>query len=219
MAMVNNRLSRDLLPPNNARGQGSLSVNAMQYVSDIKSSSSELSNVLRDLSGPAFKQQTTTVDNTGEPRSKDMSHVRGVVESLVRSYNNLFSAAAENVNDFKAQSLASRLMNVTAAYSRSLSEIGIGFDNSGKMTIDTPRLNQAFESGRLEQFFTENSGNNFGFTATLGRLADNVSNNPANFVSSPMFDSPMSGNFAYSGFGQPIQSNFPGSGSLFDYMF
>ena len=147
-------------------------------------------------------------------KGKDMSYVRGVIENLVRSYNNLFSAAANNTNDFKAQSLASRLMNVTSAYSRSLSDLGIGFNGDGRMTIDSNKLNQAFETGRAEQFFTEGNGRNFGFTANLGRLADNVSNNSASFVSGSMGQ-----NFAYSGFGNPIQQNFFGSGSILDYMF
>ena len=162
----------------------------------------------------AASEQAVTVT-----RGRDMSYVKGVVDSLIRSYNNLFSAATENVNDLKAKSLASRLMNVTSAYSRSLSDLGIGFDSSGRMTVDSARLNQAFENGRVEQFFTENSGRNFGFSATLGRLADNVSNNTANFVTSSIFGSSMGENFAYSGMGDRIQFNFLGSGSILDYMF
>ena len=157
----------------------------------------------------ASTEQAVTVS-----RGKDISHIRGVIENMVRSYNSLFSAAAGNVNDFKAQSLASRLMNVTIAYSRSLSDIGISFDNDGKMTVDSNKLNQAFENGRAERFFTENSGRNFGFTPTLSRLSDSVSGNPASFVSNPIGQ-----NFAYSGFGNPIPQSFFGSGSILDYMF
>ena len=152
-------------------------------------------------------------------RGKDMSHIRGVVENLVRSYNNLVGAAEGNVNDLKAQSLASRLMNVTIAYSRSLTDIGIAFDSDGKMKVDTNRLNQAFENGKLEQFFTENNGRNFGFGATLGRLADNVANNTASFVTSSTFGTGWNDNFAYTGFGSAFQLNFMGTGSIFDYMF
>jgi len=395
IAMHSNRLSRDFFPTNNAQGQGSFSMNAMQYISDIKSASSALSGALKDLAGPAFNQRTmvssntdamtvsftgsnlssvndmtvqidqiamgqlnegsrmnasasyggdrgvnrfeietggkttqlsisvaagdsnrdvqqkmaTAINNAGiglratvetdsktnssmlriestnvgtdeknafslrdftgnavaqtganevsrqrqdaiyrvndgptqvsrsntvnlgngvsatlkaataeqsvtVSRGRDMSMVRGVVENMVRSYNSLFSAAAENVNDFKAQSLASRLMNVASAYSRSLSEVGIGFDSSGKMTVDSNRLNQAFESGKLEQFFTD-GGRSFGFGASLGRLADNVSSNTASFVSNSLFGS----NTSYSNFGNLIQHNFQGTGSLLDYMF
>jgi len=151
-------------------------------------------------------------------RGRDMSIVRGVVESLVRSYNNLFSAAAENVNDPRAQGLASRLMNVTGAFSRSLQDIGIGFDSSGRMTIDSARFNQAMDNGRVEQFFNEGSGRNFGFTASLGRVADNVANNTSQFVSSSMFNNSVN-QFSYLGFGNANQLNFLGTGTMFDYMF
>ena len=152
-------------------------------------------------------------------RGRDMSMIRGVVENMVRSYNNLFSAAEGNVNDLKAQSLASRLMNVTIAYSRSLTDVGIAFDSDGKMKVDMNRLNQAFDNGKLEQFFTENNGRNFGFGATLGRLADNVANNTASFVTASSFGTGWSDNFAYTGFGSQFNLNFMGTGSIFDYMF
>jgi len=152
-------------------------------------------------------------------RGQDMDKAKSAVENMVKSYNNLFSAAAGNIGDPKAQGLASRMMNVSGAYSRSLSDIGITFNSSGRMTIDSQKLNQAAENGRLEQFFAENSGRNFGFAATLGRLADNVSTNTSNFVSSSMFGSSMGENFAYSGFGDLIQYNFLSAGSIFDYMF
>jgi len=166
-----------------------------------------------------FKAATTADQPVTVSRGRDMTMVRGVVENMVRSYNNLFSATAENTNDFKAQSLASRIMNVASAYSRSLQDIGIGFDSTGKMKIDETSLRQAFDSGRLEQFFGGGSGRNFGFGPTLGRLADNVSSNTANFVTSSMFGSSMGENFSYSGLGNLNQFNFLGSGSILDYMF
>jgi len=153
-------------------------------------------------------------------RGANTSHIRSVVESMIRSYNSLFTAAAGNASDPKAQSLASRIMNIGGAYSRSLTDVGIGFDSNGRMTIDSSKLGQAIDSGRLQSFFTEGGGGrNFGFSANLGRLADNVSSNTSNFVSSSLFGGSMSGNFGYSGMGNMIQFNSFGTGSLLDYMF
>jgi len=401
IAMHTNRLSRDFFPTNNAQGQGAFGVDALQYVSDIKSASSALSAALKDLSGPAFNQRTMVSSNTdmmtvnftgnnannvgdmsvridqiatgqlnegsrlsssalyqgnrgtnrfaietggrttqlsinvsagdsnrdvqqkmatainnaglglratvetdsqtnvsmlriestnvgtaernaftitdtmgnaaaqtganevsrerqdaiysvnGGPqqtsqsntvnlgngvsatfreasggqdvtisRGTDSSHIRSMVESMVRSYNSLFSAAAGNTADPKAQSLASRIMNVGGAYSRALTDIGIGFDSNGRMTIDSSRIGQAIDSGRLQSFFTEGSGGkNFGFSANLGRIADNVSNNTSNFVSNSLFGNSLNGNMGYSGLGNMIQFNSFGTGSLLDYMF
>ena len=177
------------------------------------------SNTVNLGNGVSATFKATSEQAVNVTRGRDMSMIRGVVENMVRSYNNLFSAAEGNVNDLKAQSLANRLMNVTIAYSRSLSDVGIAFDSEGKMKVDMQRLSQAFENGKLEQFFTENSGRNFGFGASLGRLADNVSNNTASFVSNSMFGNGWGDNFAYTGFGSPFQLNFMGTGSLLDYMF
>jgi len=152
-------------------------------------------------------------------RGKDTDYAKSMVQNMVQSYNSLFSAAAQNSGDPKAQGLASRMLNVTGAYSKSLSDVGIGFDSSGRMTIDSKKLNEAAESGRLEQFFTQNSGRNYGFTNQLERLADNVSKNTSNFVSSSQFGSALGENFAYSGIGDLLQYNYMNSGSIFDYMF
>ena len=150
---------------------------------------------------------------------KDANAPRKAVEDMVKNYNDLFSTALKNTNDTKAQSLASRLMSTSSTYSGALSKIGIGFDGSGKMTIDSKKMDQAQEDGSLERFFTENSGRNYGFTNQLSRIADNVSNNPANYVSSSMFGSNLSQNFAYSSFGDLIQYNYLSTGSLMDFFF
>jgi len=149
-------------------------------------------------------------------RGVDLGQAKIAIENMVRSYNKMFNAAAANIGDPKAQDLASRMMNVSGAYSRSLSDIGISFDGSGRMTINSAKLNQAAESGRLEQFFTENRGRNFGFSASMGRLANNVSTNTTSFVSSSLFGND---NSTYSGFGDLISLNSLNSGSIFDYMF
>jgi len=149
---------------------------------------------------------------------REANVTKSAVEDMVKSYNDLYSAAAERTNDPRAQNLASRMLSIAGTYSNSLSNIGIGFDNSGRMTINSDRMNQAAESGRLDQFFTENAGRNFGFTNQLGRLADSVSRNPGNFVSSSQFGAGLMGNSGYTGFGTPTQFNFFSAGSLFDFM-
>ncbi|MCL2768356.1 MAG: hypothetical protein FWE49_06505, partial [Synergistaceae bacterium] len=151
-------------------------------------------------------------------RGKDAEIAKAQVEKMVKSYNSLFSESAQRVNDPKSQNLASRMVNTSKVYTSSLSNIGIGFDNSGKMTIDSKKLDQAAESGQLEKFFTENSGKNYGFTNQLARLSDNVTKNTSNFVSSSLFGSGLGENFSYSSFGDLIQYNYLSTGSIFDFM-
>ncbi|MCL2078250.1 MAG: hypothetical protein FWH17_00225 [Oscillospiraceae bacterium] len=278
VAMYANKLSgsKVLFPENKApgtsgaSGQGSLSSDAVGYVNDIKAAAGDLTAALKDLSGPAFNQNssstaangagtneettggaavngaengaaenttatggaavngaennaatntTATTGTTAANGEKTASRAISAVNDMVKSFNSLFSAAVGNTGDPKAQSLASRLMNVGSAYSKSLSDIGIGFDSSGKMTIDSAKLNKAEESGKLQQFFTENSGKNYGFTAQLGKLAGNVSNNTSMFVSNSIWGDGAGSSFSYNGFGNAQQMSNMRAGSIFDFSF
>ncbi|MCL2222122.1 MAG: flagellar filament capping protein FliD [Oscillospiraceae bacterium] len=125
------------------------------------------------------------------------------VRDLVGSFNDMFSAAAARTNDPRAQNLASRMLNVVSANSRALSEIGIGVNANGNLTIDSNRLNQSAEDGRLAEFFSGgNRGSNFG--NQLSRIAESVTRNPASFVTNPV-----TGN----------QANQFAAGSMFDFTF
>ena len=148
----------------------------------------------------------------------DTNATKSLVEDMVKNYNNLYSAAAERTNDPRAQNLASRMVNISRTYTSSLSDMGIGFDNSGRMTIDSKKMDQVAESGKLDQFFREFSGKNYGFTNQLSRLADSISRNPGNFVSSSQFGAELMGNSGYTGFGLPTLFNFFSPGSLMDFM-
>ena len=159
-------------------------------------------------------EETVTIS-----RGKDMNYAKNAVEDMVKGYNDLYSEAVQRTNDPKSQNLATKMVNISKTYSKSLSSIGIGFDSSGKMTIDNQKMNQAAENGKLEQFFKENSGKNYGFTNQLSRLSDSVSRNTSNYVSSSLFGSGMGENFSYSSYGNMIQYNYLNTGSIFDYLF
>ena len=151
--------------------------------------------------------------------STDMDYVKNAVKDLVKNYNDLYSEAAQRTNDPKAQNLAGKMVNISKTYSGSLSNIGIGFDNDGRMTLDTAKLDAAADSGRLERFFTENSGRNYGFTNQLSRLSDSVSRNTSGYLSRSTFGDSLTENFAYSGFGELIQYNYLSSGWILDYSY
>jgi len=166
---------------------------------------------------------TATLNKASEETAKitwgrETSVTKSYVEDLVKSYNNLYSVAAEKTDDMRAQNLALKMVNISKTYSNTLSNIGLGFDSSGRMTINSEKMNKAAESGKLDQFFTENRGKSYGFTNQLGRLADSISRNPGNFVSSSMFGGGMMGNSGYTGFGSATQFNFYSPGSLMDFM-
>ena len=148
---------------------------------------------------------------------QDMAYIKTAVEGLVKSYNDLFSEAAQRTSDPKAQNLATKMINTSKTYSQSLSSIGVGFDNEGKMTLDETRFNQALESGRVERFFTENSGKNYGFTNRMSRLADDVSTNTSSYVGRAEFGNNLTENFSYSNTGNLLQYSYFSTGWMFDY--
>jgi len=150
---------------------------------------------------------------------REASASKNAVADMVKNYNELYTAAAERTNDPRSQNLASRMLGIAGSFSGSLSSIGIGMDSSGRMTINSDRLNQAAENGRLDQFFGENRGGNFGFTNQMSRLADSVSRNPGNFISNSQFRNELMGNFGYNNFGIATMFNFFTPGSAMDFMF
>ena len=164
-----------------------------------------------------FKKESK--DGVGISPVKDTENAKTAIESMVKSYNSLYSESAQRTDDPKAQRLAMNMANTSKAYMGSLSSVGIGFDKDGRMTIDKTRLDKAAENGKLEQFFTENSGRNYGFTNQMSKLANNVSNNTSNYVSSSVFGSKLSENFSYSNTGNTMQYNYLSAGSIFDFSF
>ena len=212
LALNNNKLFKELFPANKADDKNSLGENALSYVRNIKSASKGLGNSIQTLSGPAFKIPQDGQDG-------DKSKVTAAVEDFVKNYNDLYSEAAQKLDDPKAQKLASKMVNISKTYSSSLASVGIGFDKDGKMTINKETLNTAAENGKLETFFTQNKGKNYGFTNQLANLADNVSRNTPSFVSSSVMGNSLMDSFSYSGTGRTNQYNFLNSGLLFDFLF
>ena len=221
MALGSIKMNKAYFSSGNTTKTQTLNEDALQYVTSIKTASSNLSNALKELSSPAFKKtiETPAQDGGSSTIEKDLGYAKKSVENLVKSYNDLYVESVKRSNDSKAQNLAVKMINISKTYSSSLSKIGIGFDYDGKMTIDEAKFNEALENGSVERFFTENSGKNYGFTNTLSRLADNVSRNTGNYVSKSEFYNKLTENFAYSSFGNMIQYGYYGAGLVFDYSF
>jgi len=176
------------------------------------------SNTINLGNGLSATLRAASDDEVSIVRGKDVSSAISSVQSMVRSFNNLFTSAVNNVADPKAQNLSSRMINISSAYSRALSEIGISFDAGGRMTVNNVKLNQAAESGRLEQFFMENRGKNFGFSAMMGKLSDNVSTNTSSFVSNSAFGNSVNEGVSYSGLGNLLSFSSMKSASIMDFL-
>lgn len=116
--------------------------------------------------------QTVTASSSVNPKSAISE-----IQNLVNSYNKLYDAAFNNITDNKANNLLLDLNNIATTYLDSLNRIGIGFDSTGKMTIDSETMERAAEDGSLERFFTENANTNYGFTNQLNKVASTIDTN------------------------------------------
>ncbi len=80
---------------------------------------------------------------------QDTEAIRNGVEDFVSSYNAMLSSA----NQSSMPRLSSALNGITNTYGRTLSNLGIESDASGRLSIDSDRLDESIRNGRLEDAF------------------------------------------------------------------
>ena len=199
--MRDQRLSRRYLPVNRAQDSALLGSGVLQYVNSIKAASASLSDSLKDLDDDFIFFNTKSV------------------EDLAYSYNSLYYEAFTNSSDPKAESLAARMLRISATHAESLKDIGIDFDQYGMMTVDARQLDESAKNGNLEQFFSMHNSKSYGFTNQLAKLAGNVTHNTSNFVSKYAFGNNLTENFTYTSLGTFAHDNTFNTGLIFDYSF
>lgn len=119
--------------------------------------------------------------------STDASGAADEVKNLVRGYNSLLDAANNASGIRGADSLRNQLYGLSKSYSGALNRVGISADRSGKLQIDEKKLSKAADDGSLERLFRDNASSRNGFAGRVGRLADEIDKNPAQFVSGMRF--------------------------------
>ncbi|MDL2273732.1 hypothetical protein LJC34_04210 [Oscillospiraceae bacterium OttesenSCG-928-G22] len=148
---------------------------------------------------------------------KDASTAISKVKDMVDGYNRVLSGVVENGDDERGYRLFSRMLSVSKTYMAELGKIGVEFDADGYMSINDTKIKEAGENGSLERFFTENRGKNYGFTNQLSRIADDVNQNAARYVSKSVMEE---AGFDYGSYGKLFgKSNLYAAGLLFDMMF
>ena len=238
-----NRLNRSLfpLPTNNSTRSRWYGTGTAQYITNIRSAASSITDALGELSGRDYSEQepsyepmqyfgsdqqafthydmldATAVQETESPEHGDSAGIDSV-ERLVSSYNSLRSEVLSRSSNSSDGSLEARLMSISDSFAGALSSLGLGVDSAGVMKIDRQELDQALEDGRLEQFFAQGAYSGLSFGTRLGKLANDVIRNPSSYVESREFNFDHSKNFGYSSFGMPVKVNLMIPGTLMDFM-
>lgn len=152
----------------------------------------------------------------------DVDFAKSQVESFTQNYNKLYGAALDNAKDPKAGGLAAQMINTSKAYASSLAQIGIGFDSNGYMRIDEAQFKSAGESGKVEQFFTQNRNAGYGFINQISRIAEQAQTNTINYISAGVFMDSLMGEMNFSSYnssGTIFQSvGNIGTGLLFSFL-
>ena len=233
-----NRLSRRYLPDNKAVNSSPLGSGTLEYVNNIRFASAFLTDSLDELSygsvfyvtealypdtddlklEPDADPENTSEDEGADYPARNPSYAESIVRNLVDGYNSLYIEAIANSSDPKSADLASKVFSISSTHFYSLSDNGIDVDHNGILTVDTERLGEAERSGRLEEFFTDNTDRN-SFANQLFRLSYDVMYNTANFVNRLDFGNHLTEKFLYSNTGYPVQYTYFSTGLIFDYLF
>ncbi len=108
----------------------------------------------------------------------DKTPVVKKINDLIGKYNDTIDFIKETGNDTRSsRRLIRELSNVTLKYKDNLAEHGIDVEG-GKLVANNKILYPAAESGKLEDFFTEEDG----FVKALERKLNNISINPMDYL-------------------------------------
>jgi hypothetical protein len=111
--------------------------------------------------------------------SRDNQRVSGAIREMVELFNNIAETTQRFNGDPGAQALRQRLNSAASMFSGQLNNAGISTGKDGMLQIDEQRLNRAVETGAAERAL----GGESGFTRRVSQLAQNLDNNPHQFVS------------------------------------
>ncbi len=106
---------------------------------------------------------------------QDQEAIRGGVEDFVKNYNSMLDSADRS----SMPRLSSALNGITNTYGGTLSNLGIESDESGRLSINSDKLDASIQNGRLEDAFR--SGGSYGIGGRLQNTANSLERNPMSY--------------------------------------
>ena len=106
---------------------------------------------------------------------QDQEAIRDGVENFVKNYNSMLDSADKS----SMPRLSSALNGITNTYGGSLSNLGIESDKSGRLSINSDKLDASIQNGRLEDAFR--SGGSYGIGGRLQNTANSLERNPMSY--------------------------------------
>lgn len=180
--------------------------NARYSVNDGAEKTSE-SNDVNLGNGVTATLKKSSQDPVRITYGADKEAIKSAVNNFVESYNSLVSVAKSS----SSSKLLSTLSGATGQYAKSLSNAGIEISSSGKLSVNSSKLDASIGSGLAEDVFKANT--NYGLGGRLQNTANSIERNPMSFAN---VGSLMTTYNMFSGLNSFSSSMF--SGSLFNYM-
>ncbi len=173
---------RDTNAPNGREGLASMM--------NVDEADQQAQNAIYSVNGTQKTSQSNEVELGGGVRGtlkeatddavrvsygQDAGAIRGGVEDFVKSYNSMLDSAESN----SMSRLSSSLNGITNTYRGTLSNLGIESDASGRLSINSEKLDASIQNGRLEDAFR--SGGSYGIGGRLQNTASQAERNPMAF--------------------------------------
>ncbi len=133
------------------------------------------SNSVELGSGVRATLREATSESVRVAYGQDAEAIRGGVEDFVNNFNSMLSSASSN----NMPRLSSALNGISNTYRGTLSNLGIESDASGRLSINSDRLDASIRNGRLEDAFR--SGGSYGIGGRLQNTANSIERNPMAF--------------------------------------
>jgi flagellar hook-associated protein 2 len=149
---------------------------------------------------------------------QNLTGIQNAARDMVNGFNRLFELAMDNRNDRRTNALFNQMQGLLNTHANALSNIGITRNQHGFLNINAERMQQAAESGALENFFQRNGNQqSFGFTNRLSRIAEDVARSPERFTSGVDAMDGMQG-MGFNAFTHNRMNHFMGMGLLLNMM-
>lgn len=206
-----------------AAGIGSVTQNAQNAIYAVNGGAEQVSKSNKIDLGAGV---SATIKKASEEPVKvsaqtDQKNAINKVREMVNGFNALLDAAEENKTDKGANRLYLSLKGASGTYDASLSRIGVSVSKDGYLSIDADKMQKAADSGDLSKFFENAAGVNYGFAARVSQIAENVSKNPLDFLSTKQVyaskDAVSASAFGYLDYVR--YSSLVNSGMLIDFLF
>ena len=112
--------------------------------------------------------------------AEDKQFAANKLNEIVKNYNKLLEDSRGGYNGNTR--LFDDLTNTMRSYMPSLQSLGISMGKDGALSVDSGKLSEAAENGKLKSVFSPYHNSNYGLTNRLTNITNNVQRSPVSYI-------------------------------------